>query len=49
MFLPHGLDEMREGKQAVEADQGEYGTAPDHERAFPAERAAYLALAPPGD
>lgn len=43
------LDHMREVEQDVEAEQGECGTAPDHEPGFPAERAGDLALAPPGD
>ena len=40
---------MRESLQPIEAEQAESGTAPDHERALPAERAGEIALAAPGD
>jgi hypothetical protein len=45
----NSLEEMREFEQAVEGDQGERGTTPDHEGAFPSECASYFALAAPGD
>ena len=40
---------MREREQAVEAEQSEDGTAPDHQSALPPQRAGDLALTPPGD
>jgi len=43
------LEPVDECDQAVEAEQGECGASPDHQRAFPAERAGDLALAAPGD
>ncbi len=39
---------MRHAVQSVEAEQGQCRTAPDHERALPAERAGKLESASPG-
>lgn len=42
-------DQMRQSKQAIETEQSEDGTAPDHQSTLPAQRARDLPLAPPGD
>ncbi len=40
-------DQMRQSEQAIETEQSEDGTAPDHQSALPTQRAGDLSLTPP--
>src|SRR5580658_9539916 len=44
---PGPLPPVKDAEQAVEAEQRQRRSAPDHQRALPAQRAGNLPLAPP--
>ena len=49
MTRQSALEPVQDAEQAVEAEQRQSRSAPDHQRAFPAERAGNLPLAAPGN